>query len=368
MGRKSKKKKKQHYVPRFILRKFSFDGRRLSLALVKSGARHDEVSLRDQCYSDYFYGVSPELEDAFQNQEARVAALLGDLDPVRLEELTDENLAEITFFVHYQRQRTVAAAAMSEDMMDALVRKLVSTDPRMQDIDLSKYRLKLAMPQLDGLAAAAEAIPLVADLKVNFLVNDTPVGFVISDAPVATYNQWAEHHPKFKTYGGYKGVALKGLQWFYPVSPAICIAVYDPTTYEYGGRHRRLCRAGKHDVALLNSLQALHARDCLYFRKELLSDAGLSRLLEVRAAHPALSVPAVRKILATTVDDARVREILNPRAPDARIGAKFHFVHVIEHNSYRDYDLMILPVRSPEVFAAYQTWRASRDRGPELED
>ena len=367
MARKDKKKR-QHYVPRLVLRNFSFDGRRVSLALVKDGTRHDDVSLRDQCYSDYFYGKAPDLEDAFSDQEGRLAALLGDLDPVRLEQLTDENLAEVKFFVHYQRQRTVAAAAMTEDTMDALFRKVASMDPRVRDIDLSKYRLKLTMPQLDGLAAAAEAMPLVADLKVKFLVNDTRVGFVISDAPVATYNQWAEHHPKFRGYGGYKGVATKGLQWFYPVSPAICVAVYDPTTYEYGRRHRRLCRAGKHDVALLNSLQALHARDCVYFRKDLLSNGELSQLMGVRAAHPPLSVPEVREMRATTVDDSRVREILNPRAPDARIGARFHFVRVIERETYRDYDLLMLPVRSPELFAAYQAQRAARDRVLELQD
>jgi hypothetical protein len=359
---KGSKKKRQHYVPQMILRRFSLDARRLSLFLLKTQMRRNGVSLRDQCYRDYFYGKDPLLEDAFKAQEDSLARVLGDLDPSRLGGLGEEELREVKFFVHYQRQRTLAAAEIDEEMSDTLFKRLFRDDPRLAGVNLSNWRLKPPMPQISALAAAANSMPLVLDLQVKFIANDTPMGFLIGDAPVATYNQWAEHHPKFAAYQGYKGVAVKGVQWFLPVSPLVTIAIYDPTTYAYGSPHSWVCRAGKRDVALLNALQVLHARHCLYFRPDTVGDDELRRLIAVRESHPALGVPRIREVQTTRHANGETSEILGMTTPDPRLGAKFHFVRVIDHGRYRNYDRAIVPIRSPEVFAAYRAQQDPRDR------
>jgi hypothetical protein len=343
------KKKRQHYVPRFVLKHFSCDSRRISVFLLASGKRVDGASLRDQCYEDYFYGADQCMEVAFAAQELDVANRLADLSPPRIESLTEDDALKIKLFIYYQRQRTLAEAEGTDNRIDAVFRAIASKDPTLADIEIDKYQLRMDSPQSLALEAAAGTVPLVLDLAVKFLLNDTPLGFVLSDAPVAIYNQWAEHHPKFKAYRGYKGVALKGAQWFFPISPSVCVAVYDPTTYQYGSRDRRCCRASRRDVRLLNVLQALHARNCIYFIPDRVSGEELNRLQQLRASHPLLRVTQVSESAPRTRPDGKTTQLLLPHAPDPRIGARFHFARVIDMNPYRDYDLAVVPLRQPEL-------------------
>jgi hypothetical protein len=63
MDERKGKTKRQHYVPRMILRNFSRDGKRISL--VTGGKRIYNTGLRDQCQEDYFYGADQIMEESF---------------------------------------------------------------------------------------------------------------------------------------------------------------------------------------------------------------------------------------------------------------------------------------------------------------
>ena len=65
----SAKKKRQHYVPRFLLKNFSADKRRIALEVLATGRRVDDAQLKAQCYRDYFYGKDEVLENAFAKLE-----------------------------------------------------------------------------------------------------------------------------------------------------------------------------------------------------------------------------------------------------------------------------------------------------------
>lgn len=53
------KNKKQHFVPRFYLRKFSADGRSVNIWNLTNEKRIQGANLKNQCYKDYFYGEIP---------------------------------------------------------------------------------------------------------------------------------------------------------------------------------------------------------------------------------------------------------------------------------------------------------------------
>jgi len=96
--------KRQHYVPRMILRRFSKDGKRISL--VVAGKRIDGASIGKQCYGDYFHGSDNVMEKSFADSEAKMASFLGDLAPARFANLTDEDVHELRMFLAYQYIRT----------------------------------------------------------------------------------------------------------------------------------------------------------------------------------------------------------------------------------------------------------------------
>lgn len=59
-------KKRQHYVPRFYLKNFSWGNRRpIHLCNIKTGAQITAENLVTQCYEGYFYGKDLVLEEMF---------------------------------------------------------------------------------------------------------------------------------------------------------------------------------------------------------------------------------------------------------------------------------------------------------------
>jgi hypothetical protein len=359
-------KKNHHFVPQLILRRFSADERTVSLH--HFGSRRtivDTAPISDQCSQDYFYGRDPALEDSFGFTEGKFSQLLQKLESCDFGELPLDDRIAVILFTHYQRNRTAAAADKVNNQNEALLKDLAAQNPDTADIDPASYRIKFDYQQILALKAAGDATLLTADLEVKFLVNDRKMGFVISDAAVAGYNQFAEHHPLFTHWRGYSGVASKGLQWFYPISPRVCIAVYDPTTYCYGSPKSRVCRPSSRDVEFLNSLQAIHARECLYFLTGTVSDGEIDRMRGARERHPNLYETRVVKSPPYRRPDGLIGQIMSPVTPDPRLGFQPNFSRVVDDNPYDGYDRAILPVRSPELMKlAEQEWkrRAGEER------
>ena len=62
MGQRRGKTKRQHYVPRLLLRSFSSDPQRRMLCVRTRERTVVGASMRDQCYSDYLYGADGSVE------------------------------------------------------------------------------------------------------------------------------------------------------------------------------------------------------------------------------------------------------------------------------------------------------------------
>lgn len=72
--------KKQHYVPKFYMRNFSFGSRGEPIYLfnLKSKKKILEGNLGNQCYENYFYGDDLVAEKAFGMIEGRAAGIFKD--------------------------------------------------------------------------------------------------------------------------------------------------------------------------------------------------------------------------------------------------------------------------------------------------
>jgi hypothetical protein len=365
---KRSKNKRQHYVPRFLLRNFSANKRSIATLVLSSGKRIDEANLRHQCYADYFYGRDAMIEKAFSTEEDKIARLLRPLAREYLSGLDAKSIGRIREFVHFQRQRTLATTEKLNSVADAMLKRIASEEPSLADVDIDQYRIKLNSPSVHALYTAVTTIPLILDLGVKFLINSKTTGFVISDNPVVGYNQWAEHHPKFGRYRGTTGLALKGLQMFLPISADVCVALYDRSTYEYGNERDHVCTPDLRDVRLLNRLQAIHAFDCLYFAPDRISPDEITDLLSARARHPDLRTAQLHEGPVRTRPDGTLSQILLCKTPDPKIGAKFSFVRVTDRNSYADYQFAMVPARSPQLLKLAGECRRSLDEEVEREN
>jgi hypothetical protein len=214
--------------------------------------------------------------------------------------------------------------------------------------ELNAVKIGLKNAQNNSIWEAAKSTPLFLDMRVKFITTDRSTGFVIGDHPVVAYNQFVEHHPLLQRWPTSTGLATKGLQLFMPLSPSVTLAVYDPSTYEYGGRSL-VCRAGPRDVAFLNQMQAINALTCVYFHPDRIDDATLASLDACRRRHP--SVYEKKTAISEMRDrpDGKKSRFVAVFHSDIRVGAKLSFIRVIDGHSYEGYDAAFPPIRSPEL-------------------
>lgn len=359
--------KRQHYVPQFVLRNFSRDGATTSLMVLGSSKRVETAPINRQCYEPYFYGSDQVMERSFAAEEDKIAALLGDMSHPRLAGFSGDDLKALRTFAHYQRARTRGAAEHLSNFAAEFVKSTVRgtmqlnhvQDLRPENIDLVDIRLKDA--QNESIWQAAKSLPATLDLAVKFITTERTRGFVISDHPVAAYNQFAEHHPRLRHYPTATGLVLKGLQLFMPLSPSVTLAVYDPGTYEYGGKSL-VCRAGPSDTQLLNRIQAISAWECFFYDKQRADEGMLDDLCRARSGHAPIYKKAVSESRMLENEDGTMRRFVAVAHAEIRLGAKLSFIRPIDGHAYDDYEGPAVPVRSHQLMTLLEMY------GKRLED
>lgn len=344
--------KRQHYVPRMLLRNFTRDGKRISL--IVDGKRIDGASIKNQCYGDYFYGSDNVMEKSFADSEEKMAAFLGDLAPNRFAAMTGDEVQELRLFLAYQHIRTKGAAEHVSKFMGSMAKAVLKSTAELNKNgeftvqDLEDVEIGVENAQNDALWIGTKSLPVLFDLAVKFIATDRTPGFVVADHPVVAYNQFAEHHPILSRYPGGVGLANKGLQLFMPLSPNMLLALYDPSTYEYSGKGF-VCRAGPSDVAFLNRMQAVNALSCIYFHEDRLDQQSLSDLVTTRKHHPSLyKKQTILGAMTDKPDGTKGQFIINMNS-QLRLGAKLSFVRTIDGHSYEDYEGASVPPRSWEM-------------------
>jgi len=113
----------------------------------------------------------------------------------------------------------------------------------------------------------------IADLAVCVIVNESSIELITSDDPAVLTNRVHIQRLKDNNFG----LISSGAMLYLPLNPSRAILCYDKDAYELPARRNQFVNLSKDsDVAALNELEYLNARENLYFR-----DRGL--LEQVRA-------------------------------------------------------------------------------------
>lgn len=323
--------------------------------MLSSGQRIPHASIKEQCKEAYFYGKDLVVENTFMAEETVVGRILGDLAPERLSSMSAEALQKLTLFAYHQRLRTLGSAEAINAKIDSIAKPMLRTSLKLNhgvekstaDLDFMRVRLKRAQ---DLSLRNADVMALMLEgLRAKFLTTHRTPGFAISDHPVVLQNQYAEHHRDFQHCLGITGLAAKGLQMFFPLSPSVTLAVFDPGVYEYGGSSL-VCRAGPADVAWLNQMQAVNALKCMYFDPARMPDPTLDELIRVRQQHG--PVHSRNKRLESDIHQQASgtwNQIVAVTDGDVRLGAKLSLIRLLDERRYPGFDRPHAPVRSQEL-------------------
>jgi hypothetical protein len=251
--------KRQHYVPRFILKRFSSNSaaRTISLINLQRGLVVNGASLRDQCYKDYFYS-SQQVEKSLANLEGKWAIFLDKL--IKEESIDRDKIVMLAELFCVQRTRTLRAEAETNEIFNNLAKSLVAG--KFAPVELAKVKMKLDNASLLNLMNGLSSVPILFDMKAILLKNATRIPFIIGDNPVVSTNWFCR--TRFPSKAGI-GLASSGLQMVLPISPKYCLMLHDPKTYSMPDLTGHTTISSERDVRLLNKLQVSQAHQNIYF-------------------------------------------------------------------------------------------------------
>lgn len=290
--------KKHHYVPRFYLKRFALNGRSVNLYNFRLARPIPDANLKNQCYRDYMYGKGGKQEQYLSQLEGAFAQLLrcmlpsGYLPPPMSPD--HESLCILTLL---QYARTAYTSDAMDEMTDGMWKAILSKDPRVSNETLEKVRIVNNDPANFAVAIMLRLYHLMMDLQYKLLAAAPGSEFITSDNPVVMYNQLME----FERFGSSTGLASKGLQIFFPLSPTNMLCFYDSGVYACEPRRESYITVpSKRDMDQLNALQAVSALENVYYASPA---ANIFRCVEIgsryRRVRKARTIKGPERLTAT---------------------------------------------------------------------
>lgn len=321
--------KRQHFVPRCLLRRFSQSAQTTSVFVIGSATFVETAAIKTQCAADYYYGHDQRVETKLSHLEDAYAAAIGDLSVETLESMSEPELAKVRAFVHVQAARTPFASEVQRNAYVDFGRQLYAAHAKVNKLRGDRVIQQserfaddeMGIPGAHTVDLATEHEAAIADLQVKFVVAP---GLMISDHPALSVNLWRDEHPRFSEWPVLGGLLTKGFMYLMPTATNRLIVVYDGDTYKVGNDGSRIAYASAQDVVALNALQTVNASRLL-FDSTVVKPFDLTMALHIRNL---------------------IREQEGPGPLPLRpAGIPLSFLRIADQTPYDDWTLAMLPSR-----------------------
>ncbi len=348
------KKKEQHFVPRFYLKRFSLDENRINLHIIEKKKTILSGKLKTQCSKNYFYGKNPVIEDALSKLESDSSNVI--------RKIVNENKVPKRFtvehftlfaFVLFQHSRTKNASEQIEEgtekFFDLFLKEKISQDSDIPVDELDNLTLGYEFPALVSLGHAAIYFPIFTDLQVKIVRNHSDIEFITSDNPVVIYNQYAFG----KKVGSTTGLAVKGLQVFYPIDPFTILVFYDPKIYKVATRKSDFTITNnKDDIDQMNTLQFLNAFETIYFHS-----SKMNSYIESMNNHYS-SKRKINKVIFKNIPHIsdRKKELIHTYRPDIPYKINPTFIKFLKGKRNEEFKNLGVEYRQPEIVELYNVF------------
>jgi hypothetical protein len=264
------KKSRHHYVPRFYLKNFASntelaDTKQINLYNIDKQIIINNVSLKEQCYKHKFYGKNDDIENMLAKLESKFAVITRKILATKTLPSRDAGeFAMILFFVALQMIRTKRMAEDFNSFIEKFNQIILLRNKENFNLTAEKIKeMKIGIkdPMLILIHSAIKFFLSIDDLKLILLVSDCECNFITSDAPVFMYNKYCEG-----SAGATTGLIAAGTQIFFPLSPRICLHLYDGNVYKVGKKSGNIVSiTSATDIDRINTIQFIGADNNLYF-------------------------------------------------------------------------------------------------------
>ncbi|MDA3821326.1 MAG: DUF4238 domain-containing protein, partial [Bacteroidales bacterium] len=225
---------------------------------------------------------------------------------------------------------TKSAVRATNEMIDTTLRTIFKHDEKYKN-NLDEVNFEITEPAAFNLVNIEPAIKVTLDLCCKLIINKSNIPFITSNHPVVRYNQFLE---KRKFPGGKSGLASKGLQIFYPISPWLTVIFYDCKVYKCGYKRRAIIETtNKTDIDSLNLLQALNCDDIIYF-SEKTNLHYISILAEKREMNFTLNKGTMNEYPVVDTPDGNKSTLMHYHVQDHGINLSLSFIKETDYAKY----------------------------------
>jgi hypothetical protein len=320
--------KKQHYVPRLLLRNFSTDTDHnfINIYHVKKVCSIHNGALYEQASVKYLYGIDQKLEETFAKVESRFSLTLKKLIECDLNFTADER-ANIIVFVILQMLRTPSIVKEKTNAMNLFIKVLASYNPALKD-ELDNINIKLKNPYQMLFNIAIELFHTIIDLSIGILNNNTDIPFLIGEQPVVILNPFLQmkNWPESKL-----GIGNKGAMLILPLSPSKTLCLFDRQRYRFTNL-KKVIDLNEQDVKLLNKCQFMKTENCIYYNKNISLEYLRKNALDT-AEFRSYSNSKLRVL--PTINNKEIKIIMFGDR-ELPIYQDFHFLGYIAREFYKD--------------------------------
>ncbi|GAC20702.1 DUF4238 domain-containing protein [Paraglaciecola arctica] len=227
--------KKQHYVPRFILKNFSFGKGKKIHVFDKLNNRTFVSSIIDAGSENYFY-VDPveyetNTEDKLCELETQTAPIISKIvQEQSINNVSDFELGILSLFISVQKLRTNNQKELIFQMNQS-ISNWCRKNGRDPNTDIENFQ-EITKDEASVLATgnlrslAGDFAPIL--LEKVWILNKAPKGqsFLTSDHPIALHN----HRPR--PGRGNLGIKLEGIEIQFPISSKLSLTLFCPILFK----------------------------------------------------------------------------------------------------------------------------------------
>ncbi len=255
--------KKQHYVPRFYLKRFANDDNKFFVYNYEKNNLLcvNPVPYESQCYKKYFYGEDGILESLLSEKEGNWATIIDKI--VRNIKLSNEEVRMLKEFIIFQKQRTNDENNHSIEQRASIIKEYVKllyfNNGWEYDESAAEYCEKKAREDstaAENVLMASNMLKYVDDLEILIVHYNTISKLLTSDAPVITLNPFS----KFMGFG-YDCI---GISFLMPVSPEYLVILYDSDFYTRYKNTSYIESDNEEEVKNVNKYELIHAESKVF--------------------------------------------------------------------------------------------------------
>ena len=260
-------KKDQHYVPQMYLRNFSANRKSIGGYVLKEHKFVPNMPISNICQRDYLYGKDLDIEDWFQMLENKWGHLFKTIIRNKSLLLSDKELILLYEFILLSDARTRYAADVSNDELTkvcqaALLVKREKEQIPIDDDQINRTEMKWNVPIIWVLKNLKKLLMHFYGLDILLIINNTSRQFITSDNPVVKYNYFFATR-NYKCSFGFDHI---GALFILPITPELCLFVYDSETYEIKEKVDSTLYINAPDQIIeLNKLIAQNSKSTIYF-------------------------------------------------------------------------------------------------------